>query len=206
VSRAKLALGAPLALAADVALFSMLRRARPKPVGLTVIPPLKPAMLSSAGWESGRGVTSVVMSYGRPLAVTGPLTVVQTCFSEADCYLLPLQETIGRAELRDAAWSREDWEAEPAVFEPSPEKIQVQAAGFEHDERAVVVAGQERRLPVVSHGSYEALRFTHGRLVVTAVARSGFPDRPAFDVVEDLEPYLAEHRRFIRSWLRFWQT
>jgi hypothetical protein len=117
VSRAKLALGVPLALAADVALFSMLRRARPKPVGLTVIPP----------------------------------------------------------------------------------------AGFEHHERAVVVAGQERRLPVVSHGGYEALRFAHGGLVVTAVARSGFSDRPAFDVIEDLEPYLAEHRRFIHSWLRFWR-
>jgi hypothetical protein len=206
VSRAKLALGVPLALAADVTLFSMLRRARPKPIGLTVIPPLKPAMLSSAGCESGRGVTSVTMSYGRPLAVTGPLTVVQTCFSEADCSFFPLQETIKRAELRDAAWSREDWEAEPPVFEQGPETIQVEAAGFENHERAVVVAGQERRLPVVSHGGYEALRFAYGGLVITAVARSGFPDRPAFDVVEDLEPYLAEHRRFIHSWLRFWRS
>jgi hypothetical protein len=205
VSRAKLALGVPLALAADVALFSMLRRARPKPVGLTVIPPVQPAMLSSAASVSGRGVVSVVMSYGRPLAVTGPLTMVQTCFSEADCSFFPLPETIRRAELRDAAWSREDWEAEPPVFEPGPETIQVEAAGFEHHERAVVVAGQERRLPVVSHGGYEALRFAHGGLVVTAVARSGFSDRPAFDVIEDLEPYLAEHRRFIHSWLRFWR-
>jgi len=27
---------------------------------------------------------------------------------------------------------------------------------------------------------------------------------PTFDVVEDVEPYLIEHRRFILSWLRFW--
>jgi hypothetical protein len=42
-------------------------------------------------------------------------------------------------------------------------------------------------------------------MVVTAVARLGFPERPIFDVVEDLEPYLAEHRRFILSWLRIWE-
>jgi hypothetical protein len=34
----------------------------------------------------------------------------------------------------------------------------------------------------------------------------GFPDRPAFNAIEDLEPYLAEHRRFIRGWLRFWKS
>jgi len=36
------------------------------------------------------------------------------------------------------------------------------------------------------------------------VARLGFPGRPTFDVVEDVEPYLIEYRRFILSWLRFW--
>jgi hypothetical protein len=206
VSRAKLALGVPLATAADVVLFSMLRRAGPRPIGFTAVPPLKPAMLSSAGFESGRGCASVVLSYGRPLTVTGPLTVVETCFSEADCYLPALEEAIRRAELRDEAWSREDWEAEPAVFDAGPEEVQVQAEGFDHHDRAVLVAGQERRVTVTSHGSYEALRFTHGRLVVTAVARLGFVERAAFDVIEDLEPYLAEHRRFILSWLRFWES
>jgi hypothetical protein len=42
-------------------------------------------------------------------------------------------------------------------------------------------------------------------MVVTAVTRAGFPERPGFDVVEDLERYLLEHRRFILSWLRFWE-
>jgi hypothetical protein len=36
-------------------------------------------------------------------------------------------------------------------------------------------------------------------MAVTAVARLGFPDRPQFELVTDLEPYLAEHRRFILS-------
>jgi hypothetical protein len=60
-------------------------------------------------------------------------------------------------------------------------------------------------VPAISHGSYEALRFDHDSMVVTAVARAGFLERPQFDVVEDLEPYLLEHRRFILSWLRFWE-
>jgi hypothetical protein len=36
------------------------------------------------------------------------------------------------------------------------------------------------------------------------VARPGFGERPVFAVVDDLEPYMAEQRRFILSWLRFW--
>lgn len=90
------------------------------------------------------------------------------------------------------------------LFSPYPE-VQAPADGFERDERIVVVAGQERRVPVMSHDRYEALRFVHDSMVITAAARLGFPERPRFDVVEDLEPYLAEHRRFILSWLRFWE-
>jgi hypothetical protein len=202
VSRAKLALGVPLAMAAEVALFAMLRRARPRPFGLSA-PAVTPAMLSSAGQSELSSFTSVVLCYGRPLAVAGPLTEVQTCFS-GDCDVLTLQEMIIRAELRDQAWAREDWEADPGVFTSVPE-VQVPADGFEHHELVVIVAGQERHVPVASRGHYEALRFDHGSMVVTAVARTGFPEGPGFDVVEDLEPYLLEHRRFILSWLRFWE-
>jgi hypothetical protein len=203
VSRAKFALGVPLALAADMVFFSVLRRARPHPVGLAV-PTVRPAMLSSASHDGGQDFTSIVLCYGRPLAVAGPFTEVQTCFSERDCHLPALEETITRAKLRDDAWARQDWEREPGVFEPAIE-VEVPEDGFECQERAVVVAGQERRLQVVSHDAYEALRLVHHSMVVTAVARCGLPERPAFDVVGDLEPYLAEHRRFILSWLRFWE-
>jgi hypothetical protein len=203
VSRAKLALGVPLAMAADVALFAMLRRARPRPFGLNT-PAVTPAMLSSAGQSGLNSFTSVVLCYGRPLAVAGPLTEVQTCFPERDCDVPALPETIIRAELRDQAWAGEDWESDPGVFTPVRE-VQVPADGFEHHERIVVVAGQERHVPVTSRGRCEALRFDHESMVITAVARTGFPPRPGFDVVEDLEPYLLEHRRFIVSWLRFWE-
>jgi hypothetical protein len=204
VSRAKFTLGVPVAMAADVVLFAILRRARPQPFGLTAVPPVRPAMLSSVGQDRRRGVTSVVLCYGQPLTVVGPLTEVQTCFAEHDCYLPALEETITRAKLRDEAWARQDWEDEPGVFTPIPQ-VQVPEDGFERQNRAVVVAGQERHLPVVCHGSYEALRFADDSVVVTAMARSGFAERPAFDVVGDLEPYLAEHRRFVLSWLRFWE-
>jgi hypothetical protein len=204
MSRAKFAVGVPLAMAADLALFAMLRRARPRPFGLSS-PAATPAMLSSAGQNGLRSFTSLVLCYGVPLRVAGPLTEVQTCFSEREGDLAALQETITRAELRDHAWVREDWEGSPAVFDPASE-VQIPADGFERHERIVVVAGQERHVSVMSRGSYEALRFDHDSMVVTAVARAGFLERPHFDVVDDLEPYLAEHRRFILSWLRFWDA
>ena len=59
----------------------------------------------------------------------GPFTVVETCFSEQDCCLPELEETVWRAALRDKAWRREDWEGEPHVFGLEPE-VQVPADGF----------------------------------------------------------------------------
>lgn len=204
VSRAKFALGVPVAMAGDLVLFALLRRARPRPLGLSITPAVKPAMLSSAGQSEPRSFSNVVLCYGRPLAVAGQLIEVETCFTERDCVLPALEQTITRAELRDQAWSRQDWENDPGVFSPDPE-VQVTADGFGHAERIVVVAGLERTMPVISHGRYEALRFAHDSMVVTAVARLGFPDKLRFEVVEDLEPYLAELRRFVLSWLRFWE-
>lgn len=203
MSRVKFALGVPVALAADVVFFAMVRRARPRPFGLAAVPPHTPAMLSSYGSEGLRRVTEVVLSYGRPLAVAGPFTVVETCFSEQDCCLPELEETVWRAALRDEAWRREDWEGELNVFGLEPE-VQVPADGFGREERAVVVSGQERSVEVVSRDGYEALRFVQDAVIVTAVARPGFGERPVFAVVDDLEPYMAEQRRFILSWLRFW--
>jgi hypothetical protein len=203
VSRAKLALGVPLAMAADAAMSAMLRRSRPCPLGLSNAG-AGPAMVSSAGSQGFGRCTEVVLCFGRALTAAGPLTEVETCFPCGDSDRPALQETITRAELRDLAWAREDWEGDPGVFADWPE-VQVPAGGFDHHERVVLVAGQEQLVPLLSRGSYEALRFDHDSMVVTAVARSGFPERPRFDVVEDLEPYLAERRRFVLSWLRFWE-
>jgi hypothetical protein len=79
--------------------------------------------------------------------------------------------------------------------------------------RGVVCA---RRRPAVPHtraGSTalvaqrcQAQRFTLDSTVVTAVSRFGLPDRPQFDPVTDLEPYIPEHRRIILSCLRLWEA
>jgi hypothetical protein len=216
VSRVMFALGVPVAMAADLVLFAMLRRARPRPFGISN-PAVTPALLSSAtGQSQTRNFTSVVLCYGRPLRIAGQLMEVETYFAESLAvdmgttvkdlvrFAPGLEDTITRAELRDQAWAEHDWMDETSVFSPdSP--VEVPADGFERAERIVVVAGQERRVPVLSHGNCEALRFVHDSMVITAVARLGFPESPRFDVVDDLEPYLAAHRRFILSWLRFWE-
>jgi hypothetical protein len=48
------------------------------------------------------------------------------------------------------------------------------------------------------------LRFRDGAVVVTAVARLGFPGELAFAVVDDLESYFAGYRRLVRSFLVPW--
>jgi hypothetical protein len=215
VSRVMFALGVPVAMASDIVLFAMLRRARPRPFGISN-PAVTPALLSSASQSTTRNFTSVVLCYGQPLRIAGQLIEVETYFAETLAaqtgatvkelmrFAPALQETITRAELRDQAWAKHDWMDETSVFSPEP-PVEVPADGFERAERIVVVAGQERRVPVLSHGNCEALRFVHDSMVITAVARLGFPESPMFDAVDDLEPYLAAHRRFILSWLRFWE-
>lgn len=129
MSRAKFALGVPVAMAADLVLFTLIRHARPRPFGLSVTPAVKPALLSSASQSRYRSFTDIVLCYGRPLAVTGQLIEVQTCFTERDCFLPALEETITRAELRDQAWARHDWEGYPGVFSPDP-GVQVTAGSL----------------------------------------------------------------------------
>jgi len=203
-SRVMFMVGAPLALAADVSLARSLRRARPRPFGLTV-PAVMPAMVSSAEVEGSGDVASVELCYGRMLNVAGPLIEVQTCFYDDDGDSSTVQEAIVRAELRDQAWVRKDWAADTGVFSSMP-AVQVPADGFKQSERQIVAAGHDYLVPVISRGVYEALRFTADAMVITAVARKGFPERPLFDVVEDLEPYLAGRKRFFLGWLRFWET
>ena len=57
---------------------------------------------------------------------------------------------------------------------------------------------------VVSRGDYAALRFHDGAVVVTAVARLGFPAELAFVLTDDLESYFAGYRRLVRSFLMPW--
>ncbi len=54
----------------------------------------------------------------------------------------------------------------------------------------------------MSYGTYAALRFGQGSVIVTAVTRQGFPSALSFGVIDDLEPYFAGYRRFVLSWLQ----
>lgn len=201
MSRAQLVAGAPVALAVSRFRIAKLRRARPHPYALAEVPPTMPRILWSEGW--GPGLTDMVLAYGYPHAVAKPLIEVATCFAERDCFIPSLEEAITRAEHRDAFYARSEWVNAGGPFDDSlPDEVPVPARAFDRDNRLVGVDGEEQAVTVVSSGDYAALRFRQGSVVVTAVARSGFPEPLAFRAIDDLEPYFAGYTRFVLGWLR----
>jgi len=205
LSRARFAVGVLAGLPVlEVASF-WLRRAHPHPLGLTVAGPAMPKMLGTHGWSGGLNYMSLIYGYPHPRDVSRPLIEVMTCFSAARCYLPPLEEVLARAGYRDAAYARGEWEAPAGSFDPIP-GVPVPASGFAHRDRAVVIDGDQRMIPVVSFGPYEALRFHQDTKVVTAVARFALPDAPSFHTVDDLGPYVAGFRRFMLSLPRLRQA
>jgi hypothetical protein len=158
-----------------------------------------PRILWSEGF--GQGLAEIVLAYGHPHDVSKPLTQVQTCFSEEDCYSPSLAEAIARAEHRDACFARLEWVEAGDSFDPFPE-LPVPDRVLDHNERVLAVDGEERGVTVVSHGTYTALRFRRGPVLVTAVARLGFPSALSFRVIDDLEPCFAGYRRFVLGFIR----
>ena len=197
-SRARVALGVPLGLAVSEVTSFWLRRAHPNPVGLTVA---EPKMLGTHGWRGGLSYMSLVYGYPHQRDVSRPLIEVMTYFSTEDCYLPSLKEALARAEHRDAAWARGEWEDVPDTFGSHP-GAPVPVGGFARQDRAVAIDGEQWVIPAVSFRHYEALRFDQGAKAVIAVARFGFPDAPSFHTVDDLGPYVAGFRRFMVGLLR----
>jgi hypothetical protein len=198
VSRVQLVVGAPIALAVSRFRFAKLRRVRPRPYALSEAGPHMPRILWSEGF--GQGLTEVVLAYGHPHDVSKPLIQVQTCFSEEECYSPSLEEAIARAEHRDACFARLEWVEAGDSFDPFPE-LSVPEQDLDHNERILAVDGEERSVTVVSHRAYAALRFRQGPVLVTAVARLGFPPALSFRVIDDLEPYFAGYRRFVLGFI-----
>jgi hypothetical protein len=199
VSRAQLVVGASVALAVSQFRFAKLRRVRPRPYAFVGLPPRMPQILWSEGY--GPGLTDIVLAYGHPHEVSRPLIQVMTCFSVEHCYSPSLEEAIARAEHRDACFARLEWEDAGDSFDPVP-PVPIPDRNLDHGERIIVVDGEERAATVVSYGNYAALRFRQGSVVVTAVARLGFPPVLSFHVIDDLEPYFAGYRRFVLGWLK----
>jgi hypothetical protein len=112
-----------------------------------------------------------------------------------------LEEALARAEHRDAAWARGEWEHVGGPFSPVP-RVTVPVNGFTQQDRAVEVDGEQRVIPLLSLGHYQALRFEQDTKAVTAVARFGFPEALSFYTVDDLGPYVAGFRRFMLGLLR----
>jgi hypothetical protein len=199
VSRAQLAAGAPIALAVSRFRFAKLRRARPRPYALSAVQPEMPRILWSEGYR--QSLTEIVLAYGHPHDVSKPLIQVQTCFSEEDCWSPSLEEAIARAEHRDACFARLDWAGAGDSFDPFP-GAPVPDRDLDREERVLAAGGEEQAVTVVSHGTYAALRFRQGPVLVTAVARLGFPPALSFRVIDDLESYFAGYRRFALGFLR----
>jgi hypothetical protein len=201
--RARFALEVPLALAISVPEFAALRRVRPRPMGLAPVPPGWLRILGTHGW--GPGLTDLSLVYGYPLRLDQPMVSVGTCFSEADCELISLEQLLGRARVADKAVEQGDPDYGGPIFSPAlpgQEAPPAPSAEVERAERAVLVDGGSRTVTVASWREYRALRFRQDETVVTAVARHDFPAGLSFGWVEDLEPYFAGRRRFFLSWLR----
>jgi hypothetical protein len=106
---------------------------------------------------------------------------------------------------RNACVERLEWADADDSVEPFP-PLPVPDRYLDHDERILAVDGKERAATVVSHGSDAALRFSLSPVLVTAVARLGFPPALVFRVIDGLEPYFAGYRRFVLRFLRLLST
>jgi hypothetical protein len=200
--RARFALEVPLALVISVPEFAALRRARPRPMGLAPVPAGWPRILGTHSW--GPGLTELSLVYGYPLELGQPMLNVGTCFSEADCEPVSLEQVLGRARVGDDAVQRGDPSYGRPIFSramPGQEAPLPRAAEVERAERTVLVDGGSRTVTVASWREHQALQFRADGRVVTAVARHRFPAALSFGWIEDLGPYFAGRRRFFLSWL-----
>jgi hypothetical protein len=181
---------------------AQLRKLPIRPVGLAVPPALPLQNVDRDHFVSS--LTYALLSYGtgaNPLDPAQPRIEIQTCCSEAEDYEPPgLQALVVLAEARDTALARRplrppelphiwaDDDSEPPAAE-MPKSV----------ERAIVVDGVQQQAITTASGAYEALRFRQKNLVVTAIARHGFPGSPAFETVKDLEPFLAARKKTRRN-------
>jgi len=88
---------------------------------------------------------------------------------------------------------------------PALDRYRAAVALWDHPMIRFNMAVTEIRLDRVLDAAEDlqaALRFGQGSVLVTAVARLGFPSVLSFGVIDDLEPYFAGYRRFVLSWLQ----
>jgi hypothetical protein len=198
----RMAVGVPLALALSSYRFAKLRQAEPRVLALAPLAGYGPLMLEGESWNDG-GLTSVTLSYGRPLDVATPLAVVTTCLDGAGG-LASRQVDLLQRERGDAAIGRHDWEGMDgglpfqAGDDDDAAELAVSAADLE-----VLVAGERQAVSALRYRHYTALRFGCDGLTIQVVSRHELPEPLCFEFATDLEPYFRGYRRFVLSWLTF---
>jgi hypothetical protein len=185
--------------------LSKLRKLEISPIGLASPPVLPP--MNAAADRFGRHLAYVLLCYGKnPLDAAEPVIEMQTCPDDDDWYGPPaLNDVLTRAVLRDIARASRPLRLVHSVwdenFHSQGEGFRVTAPedGFAAAQRSIIVQATEQETTVISHGHYEALRFHHGNLIVTALARHGFPKRLAFQAIGDLEPFITAGKQLLHS-------
>jgi hypothetical protein len=197
-----MAVGVPAALAVSRYRFAKLRQAAPRVLALASRAGHGPVMLEGESWNDGR-LTSITLSYGRPLDVTAPLAVVTTCLDGAGG-LPSRQVDLLKRERGDAAIGRHDWEGMDGGF-PFQADDEDDAAELDitGEDLELLVAGERQAVSALRYRHYAALRFGCDGLTIQVVSRHELPEPLRFEFVTDLEPYFRGYRRFVLSWLAF---
>lgn len=163
---------------------SRLRTLAPQPLGL-VNDDLGLAAFVGSHLEGGQPETvkSMTLCYGIPEDPLSPYIEVLTDFTPEHSETLQLRSVLSEAAGREK--SRREAIPEHERRRRRPPRGPLAAGSLE-----VSVAGRLRMVSTKSYDAFHGLQFSHAGLVATVVARAAWPDRPAFDLITNLEPYL----------------
>jgi hypothetical protein len=172
---------------------SQLRALRPQPFGLVndvLLPAFAGSCYQSAAADSGPhasplgAVTSMALCYGIPEDRQSPYLEVLTDFTPGHRDTVSLRSAIGRV----IAAEKSRQQGVHAHLNPRHAPMRGPLGGGRLE---IVVEGKARTVRTASYETFQGLQFSHPRGAVTVTARGNWPERPAFSLVADLEPYLA---------------
>ncbi len=128
-------------------------------------------------------ITSMMLCYGIPEDPQSEYLEVLTDFTSAHKDSVSLRSAIGQAVGMEND-RRAGTSGRPRRRYPAPR------GSLRGRLLDIVVAGQARTVHTQAHQNFNGLQFTHSGRAVTVIARGHWPERPAFDLINDLEPYL----------------
>jgi hypothetical protein len=163
---------------------SQLRNLAPVPLGLVNDDLQLPAFVGSH-LQGGQPETvmSITLCYGIPEDPLSPYIEVITDFTSGQTDTVQLRSVLSDAAEREK--SRHEGTPEHERRRNRPPRGPLAAGPLE-----VSVAGQRRTISTKSYDGFHGLRFRHAGMVGTVITRGTWPDRPAFDLIANLEPYL----------------